>query len=380
MDRPSVSPKTPRILAVDFWRGVCLLMIFIDHIPGNPLAAVTLRSWGYADAAEIFVFLAGVSAFLSFGRFFDSGDYADGFLRCAVRTWQLFRAHILLVFGIAAIVGGYGLFADASPFIGEFNLDPLFHDPGLALPYIAVLRYMPSMSDILPIYILFVAGFPAMWFLMRRSPFLLLALSFALWLTANISGYNFPNYPEGRRWFLNPLAWQLMFASGMAVAAYRQKLAPLARSNLLLAACIAVATVGVVAAAPWTHYKPWAAYRVFHFKYELMMVHKSNLFPPRVSHFFALLVIGLRVLPSHSPFWETRFARALITTGRHALPVYCAGVLLSLVIYMLLQTRQANTAEILLVNMAGAALLIGLAALLEKIRSRGKAAALMRIA
>ncbi len=51
-----------------FFRGLALLMIFIDHISGNGLAAVTLQSLGFADAAEIFVFIAGLAGVYAYRR------------------------------------------------------------------------------------------------------------------------------------------------------------------------------------------------------------------------------------------------------------------------------------------------------------------------
>ncbi len=47
---------------VDLLRGLALLAVFIDHVPGNALHLITLQGNALSDAAEIFVFLAGYSA------------------------------------------------------------------------------------------------------------------------------------------------------------------------------------------------------------------------------------------------------------------------------------------------------------------------------
>ncbi len=47
--------------AIDFWRGVALVMIFINHVPASVLSILTLRNYAISDAAELFVFLAGCS-------------------------------------------------------------------------------------------------------------------------------------------------------------------------------------------------------------------------------------------------------------------------------------------------------------------------------
>ena len=59
---------------VDFFRGVALILIFIDHIPGNVFARLTLTNFGFADAAEVFVLLAGIGAFLAYAKAFAEGS------------------------------------------------------------------------------------------------------------------------------------------------------------------------------------------------------------------------------------------------------------------------------------------------------------------
>jgi hypothetical protein len=61
-----------RIDAIDFWRGVALSTIFVNHIPGNILGNFTPRNCGFSDAAEAFVFLSGMSVALAYGRLFKS--------------------------------------------------------------------------------------------------------------------------------------------------------------------------------------------------------------------------------------------------------------------------------------------------------------------
>ena len=77
------SKRDPRI---DVVRGMALLMIFVDHIPGNALGWATLRNFGFSDAAEIFVFLAGMSAMLAYGKAFER-DGTLGGLHRVFRRW-----------------------------------------------------------------------------------------------------------------------------------------------------------------------------------------------------------------------------------------------------------------------------------------------------
>jgi hypothetical protein len=63
---PTASPA--RDLRLDFFRGVALICIFIDHIPENYLNYFTLSAVGFSDAAEVFIFISGYTAALVYGR------------------------------------------------------------------------------------------------------------------------------------------------------------------------------------------------------------------------------------------------------------------------------------------------------------------------
>ena len=45
--------------AVDFWRGLALVFIFLNHIPGIYYSRFTHASYSLSDSADLFVFLAG---------------------------------------------------------------------------------------------------------------------------------------------------------------------------------------------------------------------------------------------------------------------------------------------------------------------------------
>src|SRR5579862_5352030 len=57
-----------RDLRLDFFRGISLFLIFIDHIPGNILGQFTIQNIAFSDAAEIFIFVSGYTAALVYGR------------------------------------------------------------------------------------------------------------------------------------------------------------------------------------------------------------------------------------------------------------------------------------------------------------------------
>src|SRR5580700_8273524 len=92
-------PKLPRDLRVDALRGLALFMIFIDHIPGNLLSQITLRNFGFADAAELFVLLAGFASMVAYGGSFARDGVKIGLRRVLLRCLRLyvFQAILLLL-------------------------------------------------------------------------------------------------------------------------------------------------------------------------------------------------------------------------------------------------------------------------------------------
>ncbi|WP_435575208.1 OpgC domain-containing protein, partial [Burkholderia cenocepacia] len=59
---PSVTVQPSRggrLIEIDFFRGLVLLMIVVDHIGASVLSRVTLHAFALCDAAEVFVFLGG---------------------------------------------------------------------------------------------------------------------------------------------------------------------------------------------------------------------------------------------------------------------------------------------------------------------------------
>ena len=88
--------STQRDLRLDFFRGLSLIFIFIDHIPHNILSYFTLQSITFFDAAEGFIFISGFTAALVYGRRLDEKGVVYATARVLQRAWQLYVAHIFL--------------------------------------------------------------------------------------------------------------------------------------------------------------------------------------------------------------------------------------------------------------------------------------------
>src|ERR1700743_3963366 len=89
-------PVLPRDMRLDFFRGLALVCIFIDHIPGNYLGYFTLSAFGFFDAAEVFIFISGFTAALVYGRTLAVRGRLIARAQVLRRAWELYVAHIFL--------------------------------------------------------------------------------------------------------------------------------------------------------------------------------------------------------------------------------------------------------------------------------------------
>src|SRR5229473_7321425 len=85
-----------RDLRLDLFRGLALWLIFLDHIPSNAVSWITIRNYGFSDAAEMFVFISGYTAALVYGRAMRERGFFIATARILRRAWQIYAAHIFL--------------------------------------------------------------------------------------------------------------------------------------------------------------------------------------------------------------------------------------------------------------------------------------------
>src|ERR1700677_3331104 len=93
---PAQTVTNERDLRLDLFRGIALWLIFLDHIPFNVVNWVTLRNYGFSDAAEIFVFISGYTAAFVYGRAMRERGPIAASARILKRGWQVYVAHVFL--------------------------------------------------------------------------------------------------------------------------------------------------------------------------------------------------------------------------------------------------------------------------------------------
>src|SRR5262249_108660 len=85
-----------RHLRIDACRGIALWCIFLDHIPNNIGSWLTLRNYGFSDAAEVFMFVSVVTCALAYGKAWRREGWTGVISRTLRRSWDIYVAFLLL--------------------------------------------------------------------------------------------------------------------------------------------------------------------------------------------------------------------------------------------------------------------------------------------
>lgn len=365
-----------RIAAIDFWRGLVLIVIFINHIPGNIVDRLTPRNFGFSDSTEAFVFIAGLSVALAWGRFTARGDTGSVMDRAWRRTSLLYMVHLLLTFTAIALYANAFVLTGNESFLLDHGRDVIFEEPATALLGIVFLGHQLGYYNILPLYILLVFLSPFILFAVWRAPLISLAVSVAIYIVAQLPQVNLPSWPLPGLWAFNPFAWQFAFVAGMVIGVLwkRDRLSLPASRPLMIVSTVLVA-FGAIVATDAFGFAPG----LFAAVYGLGGFDKTDMSVMRFMHFLALayLVTQLHVGEQMLRF---QWGRSLALIGRHGLAVFALGSVLSSAgqIYTALTegTRLASgTITGLVVVPAGIMCLYWFARFLESRSSRATATA-----
>ena len=362
-----------RDLRLDFFRGLALWFIYLDHIPDNVVSWFTVRNYGFSDATEIFVFISGYTAVIAYSRMM----LRDGWPRAAVRiyrrVWQLYVAHILLFVAFTAQIAYVSIARDTPQLIEEMQLMGLGQNPYQAIVEAVLLKFRPVNLDVLPLYIVLLAAFPFALPALLRWPYAVILVSIALYAVTSHFNWNLPAYPDEKVWFFNPMAWQVVFYSGAVLAVTAHHLEILDRwwrTTAILA--IAYLFFAAFIALSW-HYNSlerlipdWIARQIY-------PIDKTNLDILRFVHFLAMAwLVRLTVRPN-ARFLKWRILEPIRRCGEHSLQIFCLGTFLAVTAQVIVARYEDSTVSQLFVSFAGLAImsLAAYAASWFKAKSRG---------
>jgi hypothetical protein len=365
-DTISLSHAIERDLRLDLFRGMGLWMIFLDHIPHDIVAWLTLRNYGFSDAAEFFVFISGYLAGFIYGPIIRGRHFLAATKRLLVRAWQMYVAHILLFLVFTAQIARTARKFDNPMYENEFNVYNFLQHPDVLIGQALTLRYKPVNLDVLPLYISLVLASPLiLWCLVRRPNWTLLG-SAVLYVLARWFDWNLASYPPGTTWYFNPFAWQLLFVfaawCGVGGAAQLQFLI---RSRVALALAVAWILFALLIVMTW--HVPFLESLVPKWMIKAIYpIDKTDLDMLRFTHFLALALVVTRYLPRNWAPLSSNWLRPLILCGQHSLPIFCFGVFLSFGAHWILMQYTRGAWEQLVVSAAGILIMVAAAWLLDR--------------
>jgi len=363
-------PPQPRDLRLDFFRGLALIFIFIDHIPENILSYFTLQAVQFYDAAEVFIFISGYTAALAYGRTLVMRGASYATAQALRRAWQLYVAHIFLFMIFIAEVS-YVVTTFKNPMYNEeMRVADFLDEPHIAIVKALTLQFQPTFLDILPLYILLLVIFPIILIGLRLRPVIVLSASLLLYVVVQFGNISVPAYPEGHVWYFNPLAWQLLFTTGAALGlgTRARRLGP---RGVLMFVAVAIAGAALAVKLSWTVHGIWDQIPGF-FLRELWPVNKSNLSPIRLVPFFAAVVLVAALVSPNAGFLRTSAARPVILCGQQSLEVFCLGILLSALGHFVLTEFPSSIGVPLAINAVGIFALYVTARIIDWYKAMGR--------
>lgn len=353
--------RPARDYRLDFFRGVALFFIFIDHIPDNPLAHATLKSVAFADAAEVFIFISGYTAAMVYGR----AMVRDGVLLASVRiwrrVWQLYVAHLIIFLVYTAQVA-YAISHMTNPLFAEnLGVGDFLSRPDITLVRVLLLQFQPTYLDILPLYIALLLTFPATLLLLRRSAVLGLGLSVALYGAAWAWGWNLPAYPEDEGWYFNPFAWQLLFTVAAFLGLRAGQGRPVQLPGWLVALAALFAAFAAIVQISWVLQETgWPVTGLL--RRQLWPIDKTGLGLLRLASMLSIAAVVAWLVSPGARFLTSRAGWVLVLCGQNSLDVFCLSILLSVLGGIVLTGISDAWPVVAAINALGMAAMVGLAA------------------
>ncbi|WP_048647401.1 OpgC family protein [Nitratireductor soli] len=353
---------------LDVFRGLALMTIFINHVPGNAFERLTSRNFGFSDAAEAFVLMSGIAVGLAYSRSFRADPFLSACTRVWRRAWTLYVTHLVSsMFAIGLVAAGV-LYLGTVEMVGKINFARLLDQPLQTMVGIPLLGHQLGYFNILPLYATLLLVSPLYILIGLRSRLALVAVSVLVWMAAGFLRLNMPNYPNPGGWFFNPFAWQLIYAIGIAGGLAMldgRKLVPF--KPWLFWLCTAYLAVSCV----WVMYQLGKLPGAQVVPFFMGGFDKTFLALPRLLHALALAyvltnaawVVGLFKLPIFGP---------IELMGRNGLAVFATGSVLAIVLQILRIRFETNVPADAALLAAGIAIQYGVARFLTARKADAK--------
>jgi hypothetical protein len=357
-----------RDLRLDLMRGIGQWMVFLDHVPYDIVSWLTLRNYGFSDAAEFFVFISGYTAGFVYGPAIANGQILAATKRLLKRAWHLYVAHIFLFLFFVAQIARAARRFDNPMYGNEYNIFLFLEHPDVMIGQTLMLKFKPVDLDVLPLYIVLVLALPAILLGLVKTPRWTLLGSAILYVLARYFDWNLPSFPGGN-WYFNPFAWQLLFVFGTWCGLNgAAEIATFVRSRAVLILALAWIAFSFLIVMTW-HIPALGAMIPQWMIHVIYPIDKSDLDMFRLIHFLALAVVFVHYVPRDWPALRSNLLRPLVLIGQHSLPIFCLGVFLSFAAHWFLVQIEGDIVAQILVSFAGMATMVGVAWVLDKFKA-----------
>jgi len=316
---------------IDFFRGVSLLVILVDHVEllthVRWISNYTMHAFGPVDALDIFIFLSGYVFGIAYSKAWGRSDYRACQRKGLHRAGQLYFAQASLYLLIVTTILTFSF--EQTIFVRLTRFREAAAEPIDISIHALILVYQPLGLDVLPLYILFLLIMPTLlcWMLQKNS-LLPLMLSYGIYATTQLfPTLNLPLYPSGHwgyGWLFNPFSWQFLFSIAMTLAVNRrsQSLKVLKNKWTVVTSTVLVAVVSAIYMQQESNWE-------YSTEGVLPWTNKTTLGPLRIIYFLCFVHVAAFCLPVTARIWKSKIARPLINCGKHSLSVFCLGVLLT---------------------------------------------------
>jgi hypothetical protein len=330
---PKAFATVPRDLRIDFFRGLALYMILVDHVIGDPLSMLTYRILGFSDAAEIFVFLSGLACGTAYSRTFARGGLSGLAWVATMRAGRIYLYYVLSSAATALAV--MVAMTQNSSLTNYFEIE----HPSNAIWSALWLLSLPPYSEIFVLYIIFtLVVVPAFLIAGERYRFVALATSGVIWLVAQ----NFSDFlaPLTHHLVFNPFAWQFLFVIGIFLATERDVGQSILRSRSHLRWAVLAACTIVISSFLYKLLQARSGFDITWLRLEpsSLASMKGNLSPIRLVHFLSVALLVAVYVRRDSPFLKWRISMPLIKTGMHSLQVFSLVVVLGNIVNLIVLT------------------------------------------
>jgi hypothetical protein len=280
------------------------------------------------------------------------------------RAWQIYIAHVFLFAIYLAEIAYVAHSFDNPLYAEEMGVRNFLADPDVTIIQALLLKFKPVNMDVLPLYIVLLAWFPPILWLLRRAPSTALIASATFYALTWWFDWSIPAYPTGV-WVFNPFAWQMLFVFGAWCAlGGAQRLSRWINSPVVVSFAALYLAFAFFIALSW--YFPRIAVFVPKVVGDVIYpIDKTNLDVLRILHFMSLAVITVWFVPRDWSILKSRICWPAIVCGQHSLETFCLGVFLSFAGHFVFTEISNRLAMQVAVSLAGIAIMVAAAALVS---------------